>query len=124
MEKRKREAWAREQCHNEFLSDHDDDHSVAPVILHGLERVGGNIEGPPQNARIAVGPVAKSVDCEPPNPLLQRLTTTITGRSQDPTSEPEDAIYIPPRDHFSQLESALEPSRSFQVQQISAQNMI
>ena len=83
-------AQAREQRHDEeFSSEGDDSRSVATVVPNELERVsGGGAKKPLRNTRILISPVMRSVDHELPNLLWQNLTmTTITGRSQDPTTQ-------------------------------------
>ena len=123
MEERKRESQARERHHSdEFSNDDDDARSVSTIVPHELERVDEEDEEA----------AAEHED--------RRRSSREVGRPRTPEpslAEFEDDHQRPkPRSHIpediihrletlsSQLESALELSRSLQAQQTSAQNTI
>ena len=124
MEERKQEAQVREQSHNEgFSSDDNDTHSVATVIPHELGRVDEEDEET----------TAEHEDCRRSSREVSQPRTpkpSLAGFDDDGHHQPksgshtsEDIIHrletLP-----SQLESALELSRSLQAQQASTQNTI
>ena len=73
--------------------------------------------------RIAAGPATRSDIHEPPEPSLAEFNDNNHHRSKPRSHIPEDIIHRI-ETLSSQLESALELSRSLQVQQVTAQNTI
>jgi len=124
MEERKREVQAREQHHSEeFSSDDDDARSVATVVPHELERVDEDDEeaaAEHEDRRRSSREVGRP---RTPEPSLAEFDDEDHHRSKPRSHIPEDIMHR--LDTLSsQLESALELSRSLQAQQASAQNTI
>ena len=123
MEERNRETQAREQRHNEFSSDDDDARSVVTVVPHELERVDEEDEeaaAEHEDRRRSSREVGRP---RTPEPSLAVFDDDEHRRSKSTSHIPEDIIHRL-ETLSSQLESALELSRSLQVQQVSAQNTI
>jgi hypothetical protein len=124
MEERKREAQAREQRHSEELSSDDDDvRSVGTVVPHELERVDEEDEeaaAEHEDRRRSSREVGRP---RTPEPSLAEFDDDDHHRPKPRSHIPEDIIHR--LDTLStQLESALELSRSLQAQQATAQNTI
>lgn len=125
MEERKREAQAREQQrHNEeFSSDDDDARSVATVVPHELGRVDEEDEeaaAEHEDRRRSSREVGRP---RTPEPSLAEFDEDDHPRSKTRSHVPEDVIHRL-ETLSSQLESALELSRTLQAQQVTAQNTI
>ena len=124
MEERKREAQAREQHRSEeFSSDDDDTRSVATVVPHELERVDEEDEeaaAEHEDRRRSSREVGRP---RTPEPSLAEFDDDDHHRSKPRSHIPDDIIRRL-ETLSSQLESALELSRSLQAQQASAQNTI
>ena len=124
MEERKREAQAREQRHNEeFSGDDDDARSVATVVPHELGAVDEEDEeaiAEHEDRRRSSREVGRP---RTPEPSLAEFDDEDHHRSKPRSNIPEDIIHCL-ETLSSQLESALELSRSLQAQQTSAQNTI
>ena len=122
MEERKREAQAREQHHNEeFSTDDDDARSVATIVPHELERVDEDDEAVAEHEdrRRSSREVGRP---RTPEPSLAEFEDDHQ-RAKQRSHVPEDIIHRL-ETLSSQLESALELSRSLQAQQVTAQNTI
>jgi len=124
MDERKREAQTREQHHNEeFSNDDDDARSVATVVPHELERVDEEDEeaaAEHEDRRRSSREVGRP---RTPEPSLAEFDDDDHHRSKLRSQIPDDIIRRL-ETLSSQLESALELSRSLQAQQASAQNTI
>jgi hypothetical protein len=122
IEERKREAEAREQRRSEeFSTDDDDTRSIATVVPHGLERVDEDEEAVAEHEdrRRSSREVGRP---RTPEPSLAEFDEE-EHRSKLRSHVPEDIIHRL-ETLSSQLESALELSRSLQAQQVTAQNTI
>ena len=123
MEQRKREAQAREQHGEDFSTDDDDARSIATVIPHELGRVDEEDEeaaAEHEDRRRSSREVGRP---RTPEPSLAEFDDDDHHRSKPRSHIPEDIIHRL-ETLSSQLESALELSRSLQVQQATAQNTI
>ena len=123
MEERKRETQARDQHGEEFPSDDDDTRSVATVVPHELQRVDEEDEeaaAEHEDRRRSSREVGRP---RTPEPSLAEFDDDDHHRPKPRSHIPEDIIHRL-ETLSSQLESALELSRSLQAQQASAQNTI
>jgi len=124
MEERKRDTQTREQHHSdEFSNDDDDARSVSTIVPHELERVDEEDEeaaAEHEDRRRSSREVGRP---RTPEPSLAEFEDNDHHRSKPRSQIPEDIINRL-ETLSSQLESALELSRSLQAQQASAQNTI
>ena len=123
VEERKRETQARERHSEELSNDDDDARSVATVVPHELERVDEEEDeaaAEHEDRRRSSREVGRP---RTPEPSLAEFDDDDHHRSKPRSHIPEDIIHRL-ETLSSQLESALELSRSLQAQQASAQNTI
>ena len=123
MEERKREAQAREQRHDgEFSNDDDDARSVVTVVPHDLERADEEDEesvAEHEDRRRSSREVGRP---RTPEPSLAEFDE-VHHHSKPRSHIPEDVLRRL-ENLSTQLESALDLSRSLQVQQATAEKTI